>query len=61
MLMDEFFNTRGGGGFGSAFAQIDAAFATAAAASNGGMGGSNVKRTSTSTRFVNGKKITTKK
>ncbi|XP_023029660.1 dnaJ heat shock protein family (Hsp40) member B6 mrj isoform X1 [Leptinotarsa decemlineata] len=53
-LMDDFFNTGHSGGFTS-FSSLNASF-------NGGTpGNANVKRTSTSTRFVNGKKITTKK
>lgn len=52
-LMDDFFNT-GHGGFTS-FSSINNSF-SAATPSN-----ANVKRTSTSTRFVNGRKITTKK
>lgn len=49
-----------GGGFGSGF---DGMFSMANAGfpSNGVNGGSSVKRTSISTRFANGKKITTKK
>ncbi|KAJ8981670.1 hypothetical protein NQ317_017291 [Molorchus minor] len=52
-LMDDFFNT-GSSGFTS-FSTINNSFGASSP------GGANVKRTSTSTRFVNGKKITTKK
>lgn len=48
-----------GGGFGSGFDDMFT-MANAGFASHGGNGG-NVKRTSISTRFANGKKITTKK
>ncbi|XP_063925337.1 dnaJ homolog subfamily B member 6-B isoform X4 [Zophobas morio] len=53
-LMDDFFNA-GHGGFTS-FSTINSTFTKGA-----GGGSANVKRTSTSTRFSNGKKITTKK
>lgn len=52
-LMDDFFST-GHGGFTS-FSTINNSFNTAAPSN------ANMKRTSTSTRFVNGRKITTKK
>lgn len=52
-----------GGGFGSGFEDMfsmaNAGFASHHSSSGGG--GGNVKRTSISTRFANGKKITTKK
>lgn len=59
--MDDFFGQAAGshnghGGFAS-FSSINNTFTNGA----GGMGGPMMKRTSTSTRFVNGKKITTKK
>lgn len=60
-LMDDFFNTAGaghGGGFTS-FSSINSSYNNGGAA--GGAGNASIKRTSTSTRFVNGKKITTKK
>lgn len=47
-----------GGGFGSGFDDMFS-MANAGFANHGG--GGNVKRTSISTRFANGKKITTKK
>ncbi|RZC35373.1 dnaJ -like subfamily B member 6 [Asbolus verrucosus] len=53
-FMDDFFNT-GHGGF-SSFSTINSTFTNGA-----GGGTANIKRTSTSTRFANGKKITTKK
>lgn len=49
-----------GGGFGSAFDDMFS-MANAGFANHGGGGGGNVKRTSISTRFANGNKITTKK
>lgn len=52
-LMDDFFNGSGGGF--SSFSSFNSTF------TNGSPSNANVKRTSTSTRFVNGKKITTKK
>ncbi|XP_066247659.1 dnaJ homolog subfamily B member 6-like isoform X1 [Euwallacea similis] len=60
-LVDDFFGQAAGshnghGGF-SSFSTINSTFSNVP----GLGGGSNVKRTSTSTRFVNGKKITTKK
>ncbi|KAF2902895.1 hypothetical protein ILUMI_03287 [Ignelater luminosus] len=51
-LMEDFFHSPGGF---SSFSSINSSF------SNGSGGPTNIKRTSTSTRFVNGKKITTKK
>lgn len=51
--MDDFFNT-GSGNFTS-FSSINGTF------NSGGSGSTTVKRTQTSTRFVNGKKIVTKK
>ncbi|CAH0555808.1 unnamed protein product [Brassicogethes aeneus] len=57
-LMDDFFNPGHGGGGFTSFSTINSTFNNA----NGGSPVSgSVKRTSTSTRFVNGKKITTKK
>ncbi|XP_056642484.1 dnaJ homolog subfamily B member 6-B isoform X2 [Diorhabda carinulata] len=53
-LMDDFFNTGPHTGGFTSFSSINASF-------NGAPSNANVKRTSTSTRFVNGKKITTKK
>lgn len=53
-LMDDFFNTGPHSGGFTSFSSINASF-------NGAPSNANVKRTSTSTRFVNGKKITTKK
>ncbi|KAL3268391.1 hypothetical protein HHI36_007507 [Cryptolaemus montrouzieri] len=50
-MMDDFFS--GGSGFTS--------FNFDSSVSNGHGGATNVKRTSTSTKFINGKKITTKK
>ncbi|CAG9759482.1 unnamed protein product [Ceutorhynchus assimilis] len=60
-FMDDFFGQaaatgHGGHGFQS-FSSVNSTFSNGA----GSMSGGNVKRTSTSTRFVNGKKITTKK
>ncbi|XP_066146096.1 dnaJ homolog subfamily B member 6-like isoform X2 [Euwallacea fornicatus] len=60
-FVDDFFGQAAGshnghGGF-SSFSTINSTFSNVP----GLGGGSNVKRTSTSTRFVNGKKITTKK
>lgn len=52
-FMDDFFNT-GSGNFTS-FSSINGTF------NSGGSGSTTVKRTQTSTRFVNGKKIVTKK
>ncbi|CAH1156118.1 unnamed protein product [Phaedon cochleariae] len=52
-LMDDFFSTGQTTGFTS-FGSLSTAF-------NGAPVNANVKRTSTSTRFVNGRKITTKK
>lgn len=49
-----------GGGFGSGFDDMFS-MANAGFASYGGSTGGNMKRTSISTRFANGKKITTKK
>jgi len=49
-----------GGGFGSGFDDMFS-MASTGFASHGGSAGGNVKRTSISTRFANGKKITTKK
>ncbi|XP_050440311.1 dnaJ homolog subfamily B member 6-B isoform X1 [Adelges cooleyi] len=49
-----------GGGFGSGFDDMFS-MANAGFANGGGGSGGNIKRTSISTRFVNGKKITTKK
>ncbi|XP_018329430.1 dnaJ homolog subfamily B member 6 isoform X1 [Agrilus planipennis] len=51
-LMENFLATPGGF---TSFSSVNSTFA------NGSPGSTNVKRTSTSTRFVNGKKITTKK
>ncbi|KAK9752149.1 DnaJ domain [Popillia japonica] len=53
-IMDDFFST-GPGSFTS-ISSLNTSFANGAAGTN-----ANVKRTSTSTRFVNGKKITTKR
>lgn len=53
-LMDDLFPSGAGGGFTS-FSTFNSTF------TNGSPTNANVKRTSTSTRFVNGKKITTKK
>lgn len=55
VTMDDFFNGPVAGGFTS-FSQINRSFTD-----GGGTGNASIKRTSTSTRFVNGKKITTKK
>lgn len=52
---DLFGDFRHDGGFASSFSAYNSAF------SNGHGGGGAVKRTSTSTTFVNGKKLTTKK
>lgn len=52
-LMDDLFSTSTGGF--TSFSSINSTF------TNGGGGNANIKRTSTSTRFSNGKKITTKK
>lgn len=52
-LVDDFFNGSSGGF--SSFSSFNSTF------TNGSPTNANVKRTSTSTRFVNGKKITTKK
>lgn len=49
-----------GGGFGSGFDDMFS-MAHSGFGSHGGIGSGNVKRTSISTRFANGKKITTKK
>ncbi|XP_055696093.1 dnaJ homolog subfamily B member 6 [Lutzomyia longipalpis] len=54
-LMDDFFTMDGGGGMNGAFTSFSS-FNTA-----GGGGGGAVKRTSTSTTFVNGKKLMTKR
>nr|AEE61675.1 unknown [Dendroctonus ponderosae] len=56
-FMDNFFGP-GGGGFTS-FSTINSTYTNGAV--GGGGGGASIKRTSTSTRFSNGKKITTKK
>lgn len=60
-FVDDFFGSAAGGhgshgGF-SSFSSINSSFSNGA----GSAGGANVRRTSTSTRFVQGKKITTKK
>ncbi|CAG9858721.1 unnamed protein product [Phyllotreta striolata] len=53
-LMDDFFNTGPHSTGFTSFSSINTSF-------NGSPGNPNVKRTSSSTKFVNGKKITTKK
>lgn len=50
-----------GGGFGSGFDDMFSMTNTGFSSHGGGGGGGNIKRTSISTRFANGKKITTKK
>ncbi|XP_019765689.2 dnaJ homolog subfamily B member 6 isoform X1 [Dendroctonus ponderosae] len=62
-FMDDFFGQAAGGHHGghrgfSSFSTMNSSFTNGA---SGLPSGANVKRTSTSTRFVNGKKITTKK
>lgn len=65
--MDDFFGHAAAGHHGghgghhpgfTSFSSINSTFSNGAGS---GAGGANVKRTSTSTRFVNGKKITTKR
>uniref|UniRef100_A0A1L8DTR0 Putative dnaj molecular chaperone similarity domain protein n=1 Tax=Nyssomyia neivai TaxID=330878 RepID=A0A1L8DTR0_9DIPT len=56
-LMDDFFTMDGGGGMNGAFTS----FSSFNTANGGGGGGGAVKRTSTSTTFVNGKKLMTKR
>ncbi|XP_060528191.1 dnaJ homolog subfamily B member 6 isoform X2 [Cylas formicarius] len=55
-FMDDFFGAGSHGGF-SSFSTINSTFTNGA----GSPSGANVRRTSTSTRFVNGQKVTTKK
>lgn len=50
-----------GGGFGSGFDDMFSMANSGFASYGSGTGGGNMKRTSISTRFSNGKKITTKK
>lgn len=52
-LMDDFFSNRPAAF--TSFSSFNSTF------SNGSGGNANIRKTSTSTRFVNGKKITTKK
>ncbi|XP_050304458.1 dnaJ homolog subfamily B member 6-like isoform X2 [Anthonomus grandis grandis] len=64
-FMDDFFGHAAGGGHGghggfSSYSSINSTFSNGSGGGAAG-GGATVKRTSTSTRFVNGKKITTKK
>jgi DnaJ family protein B protein 6 len=58
-LMDDMFSPHGFHGMNSGFTSLSQ-FSNGSMVGNGG-GGGNVKRISTSTSFVNGKKVTTKK